>query len=143
MNNQANTRPVATLEIMQSIASKTGFNVLTETAVAACANGHSELSIPYRKDLTQHHGYLHGGLIGYLADTAISWAAASVAGDVVTSEFRVHILSPGKGERFVARGSVIKAGKRQVVARSDVYAISGDEEKLIATATGTVLPVTR
>ena len=126
---------------MQQIASRTGFNTLTKTEVIACDNGFAELTIPFDAEYTQHHGFLHGGLIGYLADTAISWSAASLVGDVLTSEFRVHFLAPGKGERFVGRGTVIKAGRRQVVARGEVFAVNDGEEKLIATATGTCLVV--
>jgi uncharacterized protein (TIGR00369 family) len=131
----------ATLAIMRQIVASTRFNVLTKTEVLACADGYAELSMPFDPSMTQHHGYLHGALIGYLADTAISWSAGSAIGDVVTSEFRVHILAPGKGERFIAKGQVVKAGRRQVVSRADIFAVSGGEEKLIAIATGTCIPV--
>ena len=141
MNTQSKPGRVATLEIMQQVIRTSGFNMLTRSEVTACADGFAEIAMPFSEQLTQHHGYLHGGLIGYLADTAISWAAASVAGDVLTSEFRVHLLAPGKGEKFVGRGRVIKAGKRQVVAESEVIAISEGKEKQIAVATGTVLRV--
>ncbi len=131
----------ATLVIMRQLVASTPFNMLTKTEVLACESGFAELSMPFDPSMTQHHGYLHGALIGYLADTAISWSAGSVVGDVVTSEFRVHILAPGRGERFIARGHVVKAGRRQVVSRADVFAVSGGEEKLIAIATGTCSPV--
>lgn len=135
------TPQTATLVIMRQIVASTPFNMLTKTEVLACENGYAELSMPFDQSMTQHHGYLHGALIGYLADTAISWSAGSVVGDVVTSEFRVHILAPGKGESFIARGQVIKAGRRQVVSRADVFAVLDGEEKLIAIATGTCIPV--
>lgn len=141
MDTTAKQRPVATLEIMKEVVKASPFNVLTSSDVTACKDGFAEIVMPFARQLTQHHGFLHGGLVGYLADTAISWAAASVAGDVLTSEFRVHLLAPGKGERFIGRGRVIKAGKRQIVARADVLAVANGEERLIATATGTVLPV--
>lgn len=136
------TQPqTATLALMREIVAATPFNMLTKTAVIACERGFAELSMPFDSSMTQHHGYLHGALIGYLADTAISWSAGSVVGDVVTSEFRVHILAPGIGESFIARGHVVKAGRRQVVSRADVFAVSSGEEKLIAIATGTCIPV--
>jgi uncharacterized protein (TIGR00369 family) len=126
---------------MRRIVAISPFASMTASEARACAEGFAEVSMPFDWRFTQHHGYLHGGLIGYLADTALSWAAASVVGDVLTSEFRVHLLAPGKGDRFLARGWVIKAGRRQVVARADVFAIEGDRETLVATATGTVVPV--
>ena len=132
---------VATLEIMKQVVAASPFNGLTQSDVTACADGFAEIQMPFDQRLSQHHGFLHGGLVGFLADTAMSWAAASVAGDVLTAEFRVHLLSPGKGERFIGRGHVIKAGRRQIVTRSNVFAVNGNQEKLIATATGTIMPV--
>ncbi len=126
---------------MRQIAAATPFNALTKTEVIACADGYAELSMPFDLSMTQHHGYLHGAPIGYLADTAISWSAGSAVGDVVTSEFRVQIIAPGKGESFIARGHVVKAGWRQVVSRAEVFAVLDGEEKLIAIATGTCIPV--
>lgn len=140
MNDQW-SEPRATLAALEGVVANTPFALLTASEVVSCVDGIAEVSMPFDARWTQHHGYLHGGLIGYLADTAISWAAASVVGDVLTAEYRVHLLAPGKGERFVGRGYVIKAGRRQVVARADVFAINGSREKLIATATGTVMPV--
>lgn len=132
---------VATLEIMKQVVAASPFNGLTRSDVTACKDGFAEVIMPFDSRYCQHHGFLHGGLVGFLADTAMSWAAASVAGDVLTSEFRVHLLAPGKGESFAGRGHVIKAGKRQIVTRADVFALQDGKEKLIATATGTVMPV--
>lgn len=137
---QFSDRPVATLEIMKEVVKASPFCGSIGADVTACSDGFAEVKLPYNPDFAQHHGFLHGGLVGFLADTAMSWAAASVAGDVLTSEYRVHLLAPGKGQTFFGQGHVIKAGKRQVVARADVIAVNGGEEKLIATATGTILP---
>ncbi len=133
--------PVATLKIMKQVVAASPFNGLTKSDVTVCKDGFAEITMPFDKRFQQHHGFLHGGLVGFLADTAMSWAAASVAGDVLTAEYRVHLLAPGTGERFVGRGHVIKAGRRQIVTRADVLAIVDRQEKLIATATGTVMPV--
>lgn len=126
---------------MRRIVAASPFAVLTASEVGACSDGYAEVSMPFDARFTQHHGFLHGGIVGYLADTAISWAAASVAGDVLTSEYRVHLLAPGIGSRFTGRGWVVKAGRRQVVVRADVFAVDDGRETLIATATGTVVPV--
>jgi uncharacterized protein (TIGR00369 family) len=93
------------------------------------------------EDMTQHHGFLHGGLVGFLADNAAAYAAATLVGDVVTSQFSLNFLAPGIGEAFRARAHVVKAGKRQVTVRVDVIAEQGDKEKLIAVAQATITPV--
>jgi uncharacterized protein (TIGR00369 family) len=139
--NDKSQKPVATVEILKHLVAVSGFAKMVGAEVIACEDGFAELSIDNHENHTQHHGFLHGGLVGFLADSAMSWAAASVAGDVLTSEYKLHLLSPGKGEKFIGRGHVIKAGRRQIVTRADVFALYDGKEKLIATGTGTILPV--
>jgi uncharacterized protein (TIGR00369 family) len=92
------------------------------------------IELPIRKELLQHHGFAHGAVIGFLADSVYAWVAASVAGDVVTSEYKINFLAPAVGEKLIARGSVIKASSRQVVCRADVFALKEGQEKIVATA---------
>ena len=103
--------------------------------------GTVELRLPVRPDFAQHHGFVHGALVGFMADTACAWTAASVAGDVVTSEYKLNLLAPAIGEALVARGSVVKAGRRQVVARADVFAVKDGTEWIVATALATIARV--
>jgi uncharacterized protein (TIGR00369 family) len=101
-----------------------------------------ELSFPIRPETTQHHGFAHGGLIGVAADNACAWAAATVAGDVVTGSYSIQFLAPARGERLRARGEVIRAGKRQVSVEARVYAESaGEAPKLVAVALAQIFPV--
>ena len=100
--------------------------------------GTVEIELDLRADLTQHHGQAHGAVIGYLADTVSAWAAASLAGDVVTAEYKLNFLTAARGELLWARGEVLRAGKRQVIVRSDVYAVSGAQDTHVATALATI-----
>lgn len=103
--------------------------------------GFVETRLKLRKEeMTQHHGFLHGGLVAFLADNAAAYAAATEVGDVLTAQFSLNFLSPGVGEAFVTRARVVKAGKRQVTVRADVFAQQENGEKLIATATVLILP---
>ena len=100
-----------------------------------------EISLPHRKDLTQQDGYLHAGIITTIADSAAGYAAFSLmpAGSSVLSvEFKVNLLRPAKGERFVARAEVIKPGKTLTVVRADVFGFEGAERALVATLLGTM-----
>ncbi len=106
--------------------------------LARYAPGEVEVRLPVRAGFAQHHGFVHGSVVGFMADTACAWAAASVAGDVVTSEYKVNLLAPAVGEELIARGSVVKAGGRQVVARADVFAAKDGAERIVATALATV-----
>ncbi len=103
--------------------------------------GHVKIAIAMRKEMTQHHGFAHGAIVGYMADTVCSWAAASVVGDVVTSEYKLNLLAPAIGEELTAVGEVIKAGGRQVVTRAAVFAVKDGAEKIVATALATIARV--
>ena len=89
--------------------------------------GAVEISLPFRDDLTQQKGYVHGGILGMIADTACGYAAFSLmpAGcSLVTVEYKINILAPARGS-LVARGEVVRAGRTLTVARAEVYARDG------------------
>ena len=104
-----------------------------------------EIKLPYRSDLTQQHGYLHAGVVSTIADTASGYAAFSLmppASEVLSVEFKVNLLRPARGEHFVARAEVVKAGKTLTVVRADVFAVSKERQhELIATMQGTMIVV--
>lgn len=103
-----------------------------------------EISLPYRADLTQQNGYLHAGIITTIADSACGYAAFTLmpsGAGVLSVEFKVNLLRPAKGDSFVARAEVIKAGKTLTVVRADVFALSEEGRSLIATMQGTMIRV--
>jgi uncharacterized protein (TIGR00369 family) len=105
-----------------------------------------EIEMPYSGALTQQHGFLHAGVISTALDSACGYAAFSLMPEdagVLTIEFKVNLLAPGKGERFLFRGSVTKPGRTIIVADGQAYAFSTDgEARLIATMTSTVMTIT-
>src|SRR4051812_16761356 len=87
--------------------------------------GMVEIEMPYREDLTQQHGFLHAGVITTILDSACGYAALSVmppGTGVLSIEYKVNLLAPGRGDRFVARGSVVRAGRTIIVCSGDVLA---------------------
>ena len=89
--------------------------------------GEVEVVLPYREDLTQQKGFIHGGILGMIADTACGYAAFSLmpaGGSLVTVEYKMNILKPGRGA-LVAQGKVIRPGRTLTVARAEVYADDG------------------
>jgi uncharacterized protein (TIGR00369 family) len=100
--------------------------------------GYVEIELPFRDNLTQQKGFVHGGILGMIADTACGYAAFSLmpAGcSLVTVEYKINILSPARGA-LVARGEVIKPGRTLTVARGEVYARDG---KHVATMQQTLM----
>ncbi len=104
--------------------------------------GYCELTMSPRPDLCQQHGHVHAGATTTLADTAAGYAAYSLmpAGSaVLTTEFKVNLLNPARGDVLVARARVIKAGRTLTVVRSDVVGVTGATEKPVATMLATMM----
>lgn len=93
--------------------------------------GHCEITLPHKPELTQQHGYIHGGIIGTIGDTAAGYAAYTLMphdASVLTVEYKMNIMAPGDGECLIARGEVIRAGRSLVIARADVFAVKAGKE---------------
>ena len=105
--------------------------------------GMVEILIPYRADLTQQLGYLHGGIITTIADTACGYAAYTLmpaGAEVLSVEFKVNLLRPAAGKSFVATAEVIKPGRTLTVTRADVVSVNDDHKReLIATMQATII----
>jgi uncharacterized protein (TIGR00369 family) len=135
--------PEAAVALMTALAvERSGFSRLAGAQILACWEGRCELTVAMRPELTQHHGFAHGAIVGMVADNACAWAAASVAGDVVTGSYTLNFLAPAKGTLLRGIGTVVRAGKRQVVCRAEVWCESeGEPAILAAIATATIMPV--
>jgi uncharacterized protein (TIGR00369 family) len=104
--------------------------------------GEVEIDLPYRKDLSQQHGYLHAGVVTAIVDTACGYSALTLmeaGADVLTVEYKINFVSPARGERLVARGRVTRPGRTVTVCAGDVYAVSEGEEKLVASMLATMI----
>jgi uncharacterized protein (TIGR00369 family) len=106
--------------------------------------GEVELELPFRAELTQQHGFLHAGVVTAVVDSACGYAALSLmeqGSALLSVEFKVNLLAPAKGERFRARGRVLKAGRTLTVCTGDLLAMQGTEERMVAVMTGTMMTV--
>ena len=106
--------------------------------LAVVEPGLVEIALPYRDDLTQQKGYVHGGILGMIADTACGYSAFSLMPadcSLVTVEYKMNILTPGRGG-LVAKARVVKPGRTLTVARAEVYA---DDGKHVATMLQTLM----
>jgi uncharacterized protein (TIGR00369 family) len=106
--------------------------------------GTVEIEMPFDERLTQQHGFLHAGFISAALDSACGYAAYSVMPEdaaVLTIEFKVNLMSPGRGDRFLFRGEVTKPGTTIIVTDGRAYALSDGPAKLVASMTGTMMVV--
>jgi len=128
-------------EIEQSFAKQTIMGLIG-AELTRIEPGVIEITLPYRADLAQQHGYLHAGIVTTIADSACGYAAYSLMplnSEVLSVEFKVNLLRPAKGETFSAVAEVVKAGKTLTVVRADVFGIEQERRELVATMLGTMI----
>jgi uncharacterized protein (TIGR00369 family) len=115
------------------------FAMMLGTELVAISPGHAELALAITDDLRQQHGFVHGGVIAYLADNALTFAGGSVLGDALTVEMKLNYLRPAAGAgRLVAVAHVVGHGTNQAVVRCDVFVEAEGLRKLCAAAQGTI-----
>ena len=106
--------------------------------------GHVEIVLRPQPAISQQHGFVHAGAISASADSAAGYAALSLMPantGVLTTEFKINLLAPATGERIIARGRVVKAGRTLTLAQTDIFAESEGRERLIALLTATMMAV--
>ncbi len=106
------------------------------------APGYVEVHLPYREELTQQHGFIHGGVLATIADNAAGYAAFTLmAADssILTVEYKLNILRPGQGEKMLAKAKVIKPGRNLTIVGSDVYALRDNKEVMCVTSIQTLM----
>ncbi|HSL53249.1 MAG TPA: PaaI family thioesterase [Pyrinomonadaceae bacterium] len=133
--------PTFSDEITQSFAKQTIMGLIG-AELARVEPGLIEITLPYRSDLAQQHGYLHAGIVTTIADSACGYAAYSLMppnSEVLSVEFKVNLLRPAKGDTFSAVAEVVKAGKTLTVVRADVFGSEEGQRELVATMLGTMI----
>jgi len=89
--------------------------------------GYIEIALAFRDDLTQQKGFVHGGILGMIADSACGYAAYSLmpaTSSLVTVEYKINILAPARRD-LVARGQVIRPGRTLTVTRGEIFSADG------------------
>ena len=133
--------PAWDTKVRDSFARQTVMNTIG-ARISAVRPGFCEIELPYRADLCQQHGFLHAGMTTTIADSAAGYAAFSLmppGSSVLTVEFKVNLMAPAAGERFFARGNVIKPGRTLTVVDAEVLAVGKDGEKAVAKMLATMM----
>ena len=132
--------PEAFLAMGRDILAKQPFSILLGAQLNALAPGRCELQVTIAEHLKQQHGFVHGGVLSYLADNALTYAGGTALRvPVLTGEFKINYVRPAVGARLLARATAVAVSKSQAVCRCDVFAVTDDgAEKLCAMAQGTI-----
>jgi uncharacterized protein (TIGR00369 family) len=120
---------------------------LMQTLAASLAHvspGRVEIALVPRPEIAQQHGFVHAGAVSAIADSAAGYAALSLmppGRGILTTEFKINLLAPAAGERIVARGRVVKAGRTLTLAQTEVFAESEGKERLVALLTASLMTI--
>ncbi len=129
---------VPLLERLIAVSALAAFNNWASFEVAYAEPGRCGLEMRWRPEFGQYAGYLHAGLVAALLDTSCGFAAATIAGQLVTSQMSLCFVAPAVGRSFRADGALVRAGRRQVFSEARLYARS-EAETLVATASAVLL----
>jgi uncharacterized protein (TIGR00369 family) len=133
--------PLWETRVRESFA-RQSFMTLIGGEIASLAPGACTVALKARPDLCQQRGFLHGGVTTALADTAAGFSAYSLMPEgsaPLTVELKINLMSPAVGERFIAKGRVLRSGRTLTVVEVDVDAEQSAETKLIARMLATMI----
>ncbi len=104
--------------------------------------GYTEIHLPHWEGVEQQHGFVHGGVVGMIADSAAGYAAMTLvaaSASVLTVEYKMNLVAPADGEKLIARGKVVRPGRTLVVTQAEVFAVKDGKETLCALMQQTIM----
>ena len=108
------------------------------------APGRVQITLPRRPEVSQQHGYVHAGATSAIADTAGGYAALTLmpqTSEVLTVEYKLNLLAPAAGDHLEAIGTVLRSGRTLSVCQLEVFAVQGNQRKLVAAGQQTLISV--
>jgi uncharacterized protein (TIGR00369 family) len=127
-------------EFAHGIFKSQPFSAFLGAELTAVGADWAEIRIQSRPELRQQHGFIHGGVISYLADNALTFAGGlALGGDALTAEYKVNYAKPAVGDMLIARAKAVVTTRRQAVCQCSVFAVRDDQEHLVAVAQGTIV----
>ncbi len=112
--------------------------------LVAVRPGEVEIVLDVTPRVSQQHGFVHAGAVATIADSAAGYAALTLMPEgsgVLTAEYKINLLAPAAGERLVARGRVVKAGRTLTLSQAEVFAETAGASKLVALLTATLMAI--
>jgi uncharacterized protein (TIGR00369 family) len=128
-------------EVGKTVLKSQPFSCLLGTELISLTEGAAELSLKIADNFKQSYGFVHGGVIGYMADNCLTFAGATILGHCVTSEYKINYVRPGIGEILIAKSTVLSFSLRQAVCECKVYTEKNGGRTLVAVAQGTIVKI--
>lgn len=115
---------------------------LIRASMPQIEHGMTEIHVPHWDGIEQQHGFVHGGVVGMIADSAAGYAAMTIVpanASVLSVEYKLNFMAPANGETLIARGQVVRAGKTLIVTKAEVFAVSNGQESVCALMQQTIM----
>ena len=115
---------------------------LIQASLPVVEHGRTEIHLPHWAGVEQQHGFVHGGVVGMIADSAAGYAAMTMvpaSASVLTVEYKMNLVAPADGEKLIARGQVVRPGRRLIVTQAEVAAVKDGRETLCALMQQTIM----
>lgn len=115
---------------------------LIRATLPVVEHGRTEIHLPHWPGIEQQHGFVHGGVVGMIADSAAGYAAMTVVSptaSVLTVEYKMNLVAPADGEQLIARGRVVRPGRTLIVTQAEVFALKDGRETLCALMQQTIM----
>ena len=128
-------------KIIESFACQSVMKTIN-ASISNVEPGRVSIKLTNNPNISQQHGFVHAGIISTVIDSACGYAARSLMpenSEVLTIEFKVNFLAPAKGDFFIAKGAVKKAGKTITVTEGELVSFHNNESKLIASMVATMM----
>ncbi len=115
---------------------------LIQATLPVVDQGRTEIHLPHWQGVEQQHGFVHGGVVGMIADSAAGYAAMTMvpaSASVLTVEYKMNLMAPADGDKLVARGTVVRSGRTLIVTQAEVFAVKDGRETLCALMQQTIM----
>ncbi len=130
------------IEAVRTSFAKQSAMKLIKATMPIVEPGKTEIHLPHWDGVEQQHGFVHGGVVGMIADSAAGYAAMTlvpVDASVLTVEYKINMVAPATGDKLVARGRVLRPGRTLIITTAEIFGVTGTEEKLCAIMQQTIM----
>jgi len=138
-------RPIANPDFAESVAAsfqKQGAMHLIRATLPVVEHGLTEIHVPHWDGVEQQHGFVHGGIVGMIADSAAGYAAMTMVpagASVLSVEYKINMVAPADGQKLIARGRVVRPGRTLIITTAEVFAVNDSKETLCALMQQTIM----
>ena len=141
MNTTAIVDPQAAERVLASFGKQHAMRLIRAN-MPVVGHGLTEIHVPHWDGIEQQHGFVHGGVVGMIADSSGGYAAMTLLpaeATVLTVEYKLNLVAPADGDLLIARGEVVRPGRTLIITRAEVFSVRDKQPVLCALMQQTIM----